>query len=184
MGLVGNIRDASPNDRGIHLGSFNAAMQSSRKMGRIRFDPKFFRWTGGDESLFVTLNDLPEDIPMDKRSFGIVRESLNIFEIQYGYIWQGDRDPILPSNGDGEGNVQLTVSVDQSVFYVEYDFDAHTCEVLNNGAAWPAATGTTVVWPLYVMSYNTTTQFSEVDRYLWLGGDIHLPGTFATTTPP
>ena len=72
-----------------------------------------------------------------------------------------------------------TITADLQYLWLEYDYGANTLTLSSPATSLPTLTATSdlFILPLAKFSYDGTT--AAITDYFYLGGDYHLPGTWA-----
>jgi len=93
--------------------------------------------------------------------------------IQGGSFWIGENAAVTLATST------RTITADLQYLWLEYNFttNALTIGALAPFTTLPVSTSPVFVLPLAKFSYDGTT--AAITDYLYLGGDYHLPGTWA-----
>ena len=93
--------------------------------------------------------------------------------IQGGSFWIGENAAVTLATST------RTITADLQYLWLEYNFttNALTIGALAPSATLPVSASPVFVLPLAKFSYAGTT--AAITDYLYLGGDFHLPGTWA-----
>jgi len=91
--------------------------------------------------------------------------------IQGGSFWIGENAAVTLATST------RTITANLQYLWLEYNFDTNALTAASPSTTLPVSASPVFVLPLAKVSFNGTG--AAITDYLYLGGDFHLPGTWA-----
>lgn len=123
-----------------------------------------------EEPFHVHEYDDAEDFPWEKVNLSCRITSTNKITVVGGNVWVGENSPIIFAGGE------YTITVDDQYVILIINLDDMTLGV-NVSTTLANSSSPYFVFPLCKTSYDGTN--AAITAYMHLGGDVHLPGTWA-----
>lgn len=110
--------------------------------------------------------------PWHKVDFHPRKTATAIITINAGWIFVGTQVPVAVNGAS------RTISATGQWLWVAYNYSTNGATIPTPSDVLPQNENHIVIWPIALTSLSEGG-VCAIERYAWLGGSIHLPGTYA-----